>query len=153
MKKLVLLTVILAVLLPMALYAQCGGCNDHNAKKGAAVKAERKILTGYNKANWIDSNYYFTYSFVKKPKLGTSILKVNVFDKDKNVYKGFDVFAAADMPSMRGAHDSGHQQLKPNKKGELLVPVNFVMPGVWEVELKFMKDDKQIYCGCFELKI
>jgi len=153
MKKLMLLTIILAFTLPVALFAQCRSCNDSDAKKARVTKTERKVMAGYNKANWVDANYYFTYSFVKKPKLGTSILKVNVYDKDKKAYNGFKVYADSDMPSMRGAHNTGNMELKPNKKGDLLIPINFVMPGVWEVQLTFMKDGKQVYCGCFELKI
>jgi hypothetical protein len=153
MKKITLVTIILAVMLPLAIWAQCANCPTQEGKSGSTVKMEKKVLAGYNKANWLDANHYFTYSFVKKPKLGISILKVNVYDKKKKLVNEYEVFAAADMPSMRGMHESGDIKMKPNKKGELLAPLNFVMPGVWEVNLKFMKGGKQLHYGSFELKI
>jgi hypothetical protein len=135
------------------LWAQCGSCNSHDSKGKTEVKSEMKTLAGYNKVNWIDENHYFTYSFDKKPKIGVSILKVKVYDKSKKLVNIFDVFANADMPSMKGAHSSGDVKLKANKKGELLIPINFVMPGEWLVEMKFKKGGAQVFCGCFGVKI
>jgi len=140
-------------MLPIAVWAQCAGCPTENNTKTSSVKMERKELAGYNKTNMLTDQYYFTYSFAKKPKMGTSILKVNIYDKKKKISDDFEVYAVSDMPSMRGAHASGDVKLKPNKKGELLVPVNFVMPGIWEIELKFVKDGKQVQNSYFELKI
>jgi hypothetical protein len=110
-------------------------------------------LAGYNKPNMIDAGYYFTYSFAKKPKMGMATLIVKVYGKDKKINKAFEVFATSDMPSMKGAHATGDVKLKPNKKGELLVPINFVMPGVWQVDLKFVRAGKQVFSGYFTLKI
>jgi hypothetical protein len=153
MKKLTIITIILAVTLPIAIWAQCASCPQNEGKDVKAGKAELKTLVGYNKVNWIDATHYFTYNFDKKPKLGTSVLKVKVYDKTKKINNSYEVFAVADMPSMKGMHNSGDIKFKANKKGELLVPLNFVMPGVWQVDLKFVKDGKQTFGGSFELKI
>lgn len=153
MKKLTLISIVLAMMLPIAIWAQCGSCDKHDSKGKAEVKSNMKSLAGYNKVNWIDENHYFTYSFDKKPKMGVAILKVKVYDKAKKPNQSFEVFADADMPSMKGAHSTGDVKLKANKKGELLVPINFVMPGEWLVELKFNKGGNQVFCGCFNVKI
>jgi len=157
MKKLTLALLIIAIMLPFAVWAQCGSSATQSSCASGSMgndgKAVVKLLAGYNKANWVNNSYYFTYNFDKKPKLGNSILKVKLYNKAKKLNNDFEVFAVADMPSMKGMHASGDLKLKPNKKGELLVPLNFVMPGVWQVELKFMKDGKPVYNGCFDLKI
>lgn len=158
MKKLRSILLIIVTVLPIAIWAQCGGCpvsKDCETTTNGSVgsKPETRKLAGYNKVNWINENYYFTYDFAKKPKMGTTILRVKVYNKTKKISNVFDVYADADMPSMRGAHATGDIKLKPNKKGELLVPVNFVMPGVWQVDLKFKKDSKSIFEGSFQLKI
>ena len=153
MKKIIMAIVIIAVLLPVAAWAQCGNCASHDKKSVTMDKSDKTTLPGYNKKIDLPDGKYFTYNFTKKPKLGASILKVSIFDKKGRLSDDYDVFITADMPSMRGAHASGDTRMKANKKGDLLAPVNFVMPGIWEVEMKFMKDGKQPFCGCFELKI
>jgi hypothetical protein len=153
MKKLTLITIILAVLLPLAIWAQCANCPKTDGKSAKVEKTDLKPLAGYNKAIALDANHYFTYSFAKKPKLGTAILKVLVYDKARKISNAYTVFANADMPSMKGMHNTGDLKLVANKKGELLVPVSFVMPGVWQVDLTFNKDGKQAFSGYFQLKI
>jgi len=110
-------------------------------------------LPGPGKKCWIGEERYFTYKFDKKPKLGTAILKVQLFDKSGARVTGLGILGVTDMPSMRGAHDSGEVPFKPNKKGDYLLPVNVVMPGVWEVKLIFLEDREPIFRGRFEFKV
>lgn len=164
MKKITLISIILAVMLPIAIWAQCADCptskskSDDNTKmsSGSLSKNSKMAampLPGYNKEVQLADRKYFKYSFTKKPKIGTTILRVNVYDKKKRLSDDFDVYISADMPSMRGAHTSGDVKMKANKKGELLAPVNFVMPGVWEITLHFYKDGKHTNTFTFEQKI
>jgi hypothetical protein len=79
--------------------------------------------------------------------MGTIIMKVQVFSKDGKQDTSLEITGGADMPSMKGAHSSGEQLFKMNKKGDYLLPVNVVMPGDWEVVLTFFKDKKPIFTG------
>jgi len=97
--------------------------------------------------NWIGDESYFIYAFDKKPQIGTIILKVQVFSKGGNQDSSLEITGSADMPSMKGAHSTGEQPFKLNKKGDYLFPVNVVMPGEWEVVLNFLKDKKPVYTG------
>jgi hypothetical protein len=153
MKKLMLITLLVAIMLPIAIWAQCADCPKTDGKAIKAEKSQAVTLPGYNKKINLPDGKYFTYAFTKKPKLGTAILQVNVYDKKAKLSDDFEVYMIADMPSMKGMHSSGDVKMKANKKGALLAPVNFVMPGVWEVQLKFVKDGKSVYNGAFQLKI
>lgn len=110
-------------------------------------------LPGYGKKCRIGEEYYFTYKFDKKPTLGTAILKIRLFDAKGNRVTALEIAGASDMPSMRGAHDSGEVPFKLNKKGDYLLPVNIVMPGEWEVKITFLKDKAPIYRGAFRFEI
>jgi hypothetical protein len=110
-------------------------------------------LPSSGKKCWIGDSLYFTYTFDKKPKLGTAILKVRLFDKNGTRLTNLDIRGISDMPSMKGAHDSGEVPFKLNKKGDYLLPVNVVMPGEWEVKLIFMRNEKPIYRGRFLFKV
>jgi hypothetical protein len=97
--------------------------------------------------HWIGEQYYFIYDFDKKPQMGTIIMKIQVFTKGGKQDSSMEITGSADMPSMKGAHGSGEQPFKLNKKGDYLLPVNVVMPGDWEVVLTFFKDKKPIFTG------
>jgi hypothetical protein len=112
-----------------------------------------KVLPGSGKKCWIGEKYYFTYKFVEKPKLGTAILKIQLFDKGGDRFTNLEIAGNSGMPSMGGAHDSGEVLFKLNKKGDYLLPVNIVMPGEWEVRLTFTKDKKVIYRGSFKFNV
>lgn len=101
----------------------------------------------------IDDAHYFVYSFDKKPQMGTTVLKIQVFDKDGKLDTPYEITGNSGMPSMRGAHDTGEQAFKQNKKGEYLLPVNVVMPGDWEVRLQFLKDKKPIFLGWIQFDV
>ncbi len=112
-----------------------------------------KDLPGAGKKCWIGDDVYFTWKFDKKPKLGTAFLKVRLFDKKGAQITSLDVTGASDMPSMRGAHDSGEVPFKLNKKGDYLLPVNVVMPGEWEVKLVFLKAKEPVFRGRIVFKV
>jgi hypothetical protein len=96
---------------------------------------------------WIGEVNYFTWEFDKTPKMGTSILIVKLYDKDGKQVSDLAITGSSDMPSMRGAHDSGEVAFKTNKAGNYLLPVNVVMPGDWEVRLTFSRNGIVIFRG------
>jgi hypothetical protein len=102
---------------------------------------------------WIGEDYYFIYEFDKKPQMGTIIMKIQVFTKGGKQDSSMEITGSADMPSMKGAHSTGEQPFKLNKKGDYLLPVNVVMPGDWEVVLNFSKDKKPIYTGSVRFNV
>ncbi len=110
-------------------------------------------LPGYGKKCWIGKDYYFIYKFDKAPKMGTTILKIQLFNKNGKRNTNLNIIGNYGMPSMKGAHDSGDEPFKLNKKGDYLLPVNIVMPGEWEVKLTFIKDKKIIYLGKFRFNV
>lgn len=118
----------------------------------AADKSTGPVLKAGQK-HWIGEEYYFVYNFDKRPQMGTIIMKIQVFTKDGKQDTSFEITGDADMPSMKGAHSSGNQLFKMNKKGDYLLPVNVVMPGEWEVVLNFLKDKKPIYTGSVRFNV
>ncbi len=110
-------------------------------------------LPSAGKKCWIGDAYYFKWKWDKKPKLGTAILIVQIFDKGGTRVTDWEITGLSDMPSMRGAHDSGEVFFLPNKKNDLLLPVNVVMPGEWEVKLVFYKDKEPFYRGRILFKV
>jgi hypothetical protein len=108
---------------------------------------EFKDLPKAGKKVWIGEVNYFVYEFDRTPKMGTAILKIQVFDKDGHKVSDLDITGQSDMPSMKGAHDSGEVAFKLNKKGDYLLPVNIVMPGGWEVLLTFSRNKIVVFRG------
>jgi hypothetical protein len=96
---------------------------------------------------WIGEVNYFTWEFDKTPKMGTAILVIKLHDKDGKRVSDLAITGRSDMPSMRGAHDSGEVTFKTNKAGDYLLPVNVVMPGDWEVRLTFSRNGIVIFRG------
>jgi hypothetical protein len=129
--------------------------DDRYAPTAASLAAEKgsgeALKAG--KKHWIGNDYYFIYSFDKKPQLGTVILKIELFAENGQKERSLEITGNADMPSMKGAHSSGHKPFKMNKKGDYLLPVNVVMPGDWEVELNFLEDKKVIYTGSVRFRV
>jgi hypothetical protein len=117
-----------------------------------ADKSTGPVLKAGEK-HWIGDEYYFIYNFDKKPQMGTIIMKVQVFSKEGKQDSSLEIKGSADMPSMKGAHSTGDQLFKQNKKGDYLLPVNVVMPGEWEVVLNFLKDKKTIYTGSVRFNV
>ncbi len=112
-----------------------------------------RALPGEGKRCSIDGGHYFIYKFDKRPKLGTAILKIQLFNKQGKKDASLKIIGNYGMPSMRGAHDSGDLFFKLNQKGVYLLPVNLVMPGEWEIRLRFIQDEKVIYRGGFKLDV
>jgi len=133
---LILLTAVSAAAQPASSCCNSPGLTPIGPK---AQEPEFKDLPKAGKKCWIGEVYYFLYEFDKTPKMGMAILKVQLFDKDGKQVTGLDIIGQSDMPSMRGAHDSGEVAFKLNKKGDYLLPVNVVMPGDWEVLLTFSR--------------
>jgi hypothetical protein len=92
---------------------------------------------------------YFIYGFEKQPKLGTAIMKVEIFTRDGKRDTSFVVKGDADMPSMRGAHSSGDKDFSLSSKGVYLIPVRLVMPGDWEIRFTFLKNGKELFRGAY----
>jgi hypothetical protein len=117
---------------------------------GLAPQAQEAVFEDLPKSGkkcWIGEVNYFTWEFDKTPKMGTSILVVKLYDKNGQRVSDLVVTGRSDMPSMRGAHDSGEVAFKTNKAGDYLLPVNVVMPGDWEVRLTFTRDGVVIFRG------
>jgi hypothetical protein len=97
----------------------------------------------------LDAAHYFTYGFEKPPKLGMSIMRVDIFTQDGKRDTSFVVKGDADMPSMRGAHSTGDKEFALSAKGVYLLPVRLVMPGDWEVRLTFARKGKTVFHGAY----
>ncbi len=146
---------IIALILVLPLMGQhCGSCQvaDNNASAPKTSSAPQKLLTA-NKAVWISNDYYVKYSWQKKPKIGTDLLFVEVYGKDKKKVKDLSITADAYMPSMRGAHDTGDKPMKLNKNMKYVIDVNFMMAGEWGIDLKFAKNGKVFATGLVKAKI
>jgi len=97
----------------------------------------------------LDADHWFTYGFGSQPKLGTAIMRVEIFDRDGKRDTSFIVKGDADMPSMRGAHSTGDMKFSLSAKGVYLLPVRLVMPGDWEVRFTFEKGAKTVFRGAY----
>ena len=95
----------------------------------------------------IDADTYLIWEFNETPKMGTAILRIQVFNRKGDKITPFTITGRSDMPSMRGAHDSGDVEFKLNKKNDYLIPVNVVMPGDWEVRVTIQRDGKPVFYG------
>lgn len=101
----------------------------------------------------LENGAYLIYGFDKKPKMGTVIMKVEVYTPDGKRDTSLEVLADAGMPSMRGAHETGDQPFKLSRKGDYLLPVNIAMPGEWEIRLTVKKDGKVIFRGSHKFDV
>jgi hypothetical protein len=101
----------------------------------------------------IGDGYYLVYGFDKKPKLGTIIMKVDIFTADGAKDTSYAVRADAGMPSMRGAHETGERPFQLSKKGSYLLPISIVMPGDWEIRLSVLKGGQVIFRGRYNFDI
>ena len=118
MKLTVLLLVIVSLLyLPFLAESQQSHKSKHGAEVAAASGTEKApayipMPGPGKKVPIIGTDYYLTYGFDKKPKLGTVILKVELFNKEGKKDTSMEIKADAGMPSMKGAHDMGDQPMK-----------------------------------------
>jgi hypothetical protein len=101
----------------------------------------------------IGSDHYIIFGFDKKPKLGTIIMKVEIFTLKGDKDTSFEVLGDSGMPSMKGAHETGEQPFKLSNKGAYLLPVNIVMPGDWEIRITIRKDGKVLFRGSHQFDV
>jgi len=122
--------------------------NAHAATSSSA-KRDHQILPKPGEKIPLGTSNYFIYGFTKPPKLGTAIMRVEIFNRDGVRDTTFSVKGDADMPSMRGAHSTGDKNFSLSAKGVYLLPVRLVMPGDWEVMITFIKDGKKVLRGAY----
>lgn len=85
-----------------AVFSGTGGRNPQSVQAGTGKEEiVYKPLPGPGKKCWIQEEMYFTYKFSEKPKMGTVILIVQVFDKKGDQLTPFTIKGRSDMPSMR----------------------------------------------------
>ena len=138
--------------LPLNLYGE-----DHQMHKAvnhndASASAEMRVsdypvMPGPGKKVQLGDGNYLIYKFDKQPKLGTVIIKVEIFNSNDKKDTSMEITGNAGMPSMRGAHDTGDRPFVLSNKGAYLLPVNIVMPGEWEIKLTVKKAGKVIFRG------
>ncbi len=139
----------LVVLSALAVAQPAGSCCNSPGVTPSGAQGEPVFqdLPKPGKKCWIGEVNYFTWEFDKTPKMGMSVLIVKLYDKDGRRVSDLTVTGRSDMPSMRGAHDSGEVAFKTNRAGDYLMPVNVVMPGDWEVLLTFSRNGIVIFRG------
>jgi hypothetical protein len=120
-----------------------------DASTAAPAKAVYQTLPKPGEKVSLDGGTYFIYSFAKPPKLGTAIMRVEIFTRNGTRDTSFVVKGDADMPSMRGAHSTGDMDFSLSAKGLYLLPVRLVMPGDWEVRLTFERNGKTVFRGAY----
>ena len=125
----------------------------HITSAFAAQMPEYPPMPAPGKNVSVGNGYYMIYNFDKKPKLGTAIMKVEVFTEDGKKDTSLEVKADADMPSMRGAHGTGNRVFKISNKGDYLLPIPIVMPGDWQVRFTVSKDGKVIFRGRYDFDV
>ena len=157
MKKLALFMVVMVVfsLAAVPLFGQ--GHGGHQGKAApAASSAEQAAFSPMpepGKKVPMANGFYLIYGFDKRPKLGTVIMKVEIFSPDGKKDTSFEARADAGMPSMRGAHETGDRAFALSKKGDYLLPINIVMPGGWEIRLTVTKEGKTVYQGRYNFDV
>jgi hypothetical protein len=156
MKKRFSLILVLAVILVVSL-PPCAQ-SQHSHKSGAAVSGTGEApnypsMAGPGKKVPFGDGQYLIYGFDKKLKMGTVIMKVEIFGKDGKRDTSMEIKADSGMPSMKGAHESGERSFKLSKKGDYLLPIDIVMPGDWEIRLSVLKDGKVIFRGSYQFDV
>jgi hypothetical protein len=161
MKKCIFMILILLIIsiLPLPLYAQGNKGQKAISKKDVASASGTEQAKAYSpmpdpgKKVPIGSGYYLIYGFDKKPKLGTIIMKVEIFTDEGNKDTSFEVKADAGMPSMKGAHETGDRAFKLSRRGDYVLPISIVMPGDWEIRLTILKDKNVIFRGRYNFDV
>ncbi|GHV08581.1 hypothetical protein AGMMS50229_17220 [Campylobacterota bacterium] len=85
----------------------------------------------------VNDSYSFKAEFVEKPKIGETILRVTLWDKDGKQITDLDIIGSYDMASMAGQHSMASKIVSTSKSGFYLFPIRLVMRGKWEVTLIF----------------
>ena len=100
----------------------------------------------------INSEYSFAYSFPKKPKLGTNILKVSLFKEHEKV-RDLDVAVFYNMPSCSTHRVGKTVAMQLNRDNDYLTPMDFTMRGTWEVTITFKQNDEDLHSEKILVKI
>jgi len=119
------------------------------AASPSSARPERQLLAKPGEKIALGAGHYFTYGFTKPPKMGTAIMRVEIFSREGVRDTSFTVKGDADMPSMRGAHSSGDANFTISNKGLYLLPLRLVMPGDWEICFSFLKGGKTVLRGAY----
>lgn len=153
------LLLFVVTLMPLHLNGQDHQKQKAATKKNASGPAEMKqeadypLMHGTDKKIKLEGGSYFFYTFDKKPKLGTVIMKVVIFNSKNKKDTSLEVTADSGMPSMRGAHETGDKPFTLSNKGDYLLPIDIVMPGDWEVKLTITKAGKVIFRGSHKFDV
>jgi hypothetical protein len=143
--------------LPLCAESQPGHKSGHSVSSQAASGSDQSqaypVMPGPGKKIPIGTGHYFTYGFDKALKMGTVIMKVEVFANSGERETSMEVQADSGMPSMRGTHDTGARLFKLSKKGDYLLPIDIVMRGDWEIKLTFSKDGKVVFRGSHQFNV
>ncbi len=153
MRRLKILSVLLSALLTAGVATAAVVSTGPPSAQDQTQAPVYEELAGTRKKCWIGQDYFFTYEFDHKPKMGTAILVIKLFDKEGERRTDMEIVGNSGMPSMSGAHDSGDVPFQLNKKGNYLLPISVVMAGEWEVKLTFLKDEKIIFRGKFRFHV
>lgn len=148
----IILFFVVSSLLPLTLYGEGHqthkAMNHNDASSSTETKApDYPVMPGLDKKVQLGDGNYLIYNFDKKPKLGTLIIKVEIFNSNDKKDISMEITGDAGMPAMRGAHDTGDRPFALSNKGVYLLPVNIVMPGEWEIKLTVKKAGKVIFRG------
>lgn len=145
------LTITVFALVPLFGADWCSTANSAMIAKNQT--AEIKETLRENKKTEIPQNGYFVYKFASKPAMGTTVLKIKVFDASGKQTNNLKITGNYGMPSMPKAHDSGEVSFQLNKKGDYLLPVNIVMPGHWQIEITIKNDTESLFSGKINVNI
>lgn len=133
----------------LALIVNVASLPTVTAATSSTVKRDYQLLPKPGEKTPLGATHYFTYGFAKQPKLGTAVMRVEIFTREGVRDTTFTVKGDSDMPSMRGAHSSGDKIFSLSAKGVYLLPVRLVMPGDWEVSFTFIKEGKTVLRGFY----
>jgi hypothetical protein len=138
--------------LPLTIYGEDHQMHKTMNRNDTSASVEMKapdypVIPGPGKKVQLGEGNYLIYNFDKKPKLGTVIIKVEIFNSKDKKDISMEITGDAGMPSMRGAHDTGDRPFALSNKGAYLLPVNIVMPGEWEIKLTIKRAGKVIFRG------
>jgi hypothetical protein len=89
----------------------------------------------------INDSYSFKAEFVEKPKMGESVLRITLWDKDGKQVTDLEIVGSYDMASMAGQHSMAPKTILTSQRGFYLFPVKFAMRGKWQLVLVFKQND------------
>lgn len=145
----------IAVLLLISSFTACSRQPEPPAAAPRASQAAKPgvlQLSSPGDDNQLPGGGRFIWKFSEKPKLGTIIIKVQVFDKDGRQGTPYEAVGEFGMPSMP-YHDSGPVKFQLNKKGDYLLPVNIVMAGEWQLLIRLKNKKDEVYAGSYRFNI